>query len=428
MSKMMPKMMPKEIPKDFSRRRRFPGTESSLSDQINRLADRVERLPALLFAVLLLLVAIVPALVLVLEGSSIDLVLALTAAFWVFYLSDWALVALLPRRTKSFGPAKPPTLILACLRVIPGVLPLPWNILAQIVGTVLVIYGFWIEPHRIRVTRETLSSSKLAVPEPLRILHLGDLHVERISQRERELLDWVESLKPDLILFSGDFLSLSYLDDPITYEHARMILHGLNAPLGVFAVMGSPAVDKPDVISQLLDGLEIRCLQDERVTLNYLGQSIDLIGITCSHKPFADATTLDSVLNGKLKPFSILLYHSPDLAPEAAQRGIDLQLSGHTHGGQIRLPLIGALFAGSLYGKRFEAGRYQLDDMTLYVSRGIGLEGKGAPRVRFLCPPEIILWEISGEAPADPKRTASNTGEAGLPDRLDEFPTSDGNK
>jgi predicted MPP superfamily phosphohydrolase len=91
-----------------------------------------------------------------------------------------------------------------------------------------------------------------------------------------------------------------------------------------------------------------------------------------------------------------LLYHTPDLAPEAAEAGVDLQLSGHTHAGQVRLPGYGALYAGSLYGKRFEAGRIRVGEMTLYVTRGIGLEGKGAPRVRFLAPPEIILWELTG--------------------------------
>jgi predicted MPP superfamily phosphohydrolase len=91
-----------------------------------------------------------------------------------------------------------------------------------------------------------------------------------------------------------------------------------------------------------------------------------------------------------------LLYHTPDLAPEAAEAGIDLQLSGHTHGGQVRLPFFGALFAGSLYGKRYEVGRLSEGALTLYVTRGIGMEGKGAPRVRFLSPPEITLWELSG--------------------------------
>lgn len=92
----------------------------------------------------------------------------------------------------------------------------------------------------------------------------------------------------------------------------------------------------------------------------------------------------------------ILLYHSPDLAPEAAELGIDLQLSGHTHGGQVRLPFYGAVITGSLYGKALEVGRRQIGSLTLYVTRGLGMEGAGAPRVRFLCPPEIILWEMDG--------------------------------
>ena len=114
-----------------------------------------------------------------------------------------------------------------------------------------------------------------------------------------------------------------------------------------------------------------------------------------------DGPKLAQLLNEQPPPlphFTILLYHTPDLAPEAAEAGVDLQLSGHTHGGQVRLPLYGALYAASLYGKRFEMGRKQLDGLTLYVTRGIGMEGKSAPRVRFLCPPEIILWDISADA------------------------------
>ncbi|HRE25551.1 MAG TPA: hypothetical protein PK954_02860, partial [Anaerolineales bacterium] len=105
------------------------------------------------------------------------------------------------------------------------------------------------------------------------------------------------------------------------------------------------------------------------------------------------AALLDDTLRERL---TILLYHSPDLAPDAAELGIDLQLSGHTHAGQIRLPGFGPLMTGSLYGRALESGRKQLDGLTLYVTRGIGLEGKGAPRMRLLCPPEIILWEIHG--------------------------------
>lgn len=92
----------------------------------------------------------------------------------------------------------------------------------------------------------------------------------------------------------------------------------------------------------------------------------------------------------------LLLTHAPDIAPDADALGIDLYLCGHTHGGQIRLPLIGALASASHLGKRFVMGRYEMVNATVYTSRGVGMEGLGAPRARFLCPPEIILWEIQG--------------------------------
>ena len=96
-------------------------------------------------------------------------------------------------------------------------------------------------------------------------------------------------------------------------------------------------------------------------------------------------------------PFTILLYHSPDLAPQAAELGvIDLHLAGHTHGGQVRVPVFGALVTSSLYLKALEMGLYQLRDMLLFVSRGVGLEGKGAPRVRFNCRPELKLFILRG--------------------------------
>jgi predicted MPP superfamily phosphohydrolase len=92
---------------------------------------------------------------------------------------------------------------------------------------------------------------------------------------------------------------------------------------------------------------------------------------------------------------TLLLYHSSDLMPEATDLGVDLYLCGHTHGGQVRLPLFGALITSSDFWKRYEMGRYKEGNTTLYVSRGLGMEGLGAPRARFLSPPEIVLWTLS---------------------------------
>jgi predicted MPP superfamily phosphohydrolase len=373
---------------DFRHVRNFPGTLDNDFDIVLRKFEELERIPGLLFALLLLLPALIPTF-----GNW-----TWTVGLWLFFMGDWTLLSLLPRFKKSYGPAKPSMLILAVLRMLFAFLPLPVAIAMQMTGTLLVIYGFWIEPHRIKVTRQKLTSTKLRPGKPFRMLHLGDLHIERITNRERQLLSLIKELQPDLILFSGDVINLSYVEDPAAWKEAREILSQWAAPSGVFVVTGSPAVDLEHVFPRLVEGMPLTWLKEDRISVKINGQAVDLIGLTCSHKPFIDGPKLETLTTASNGNFTILVYHTPDLAPNAANTdSVDLQISGHTHGGQIRLPWFGAFFAASLYGKRFEAGRSQLGNMTLYVTRGIGLEGKAAPRVRFLCPPEIILWEIDGK-------------------------------
>lgn len=113
------------------------------------------------------------------------------------------------------------------------------------------------------------------------------------------------------------------------------------------------------------------------------------------HTERRDQVTLETLLaQVPDRAYKLLLYHSPDLIEAAAAGGIDLYLAGYTHGGQIRLPFYGAIFTSSRLGKRYEMGRYTVDKTTLYVNRGLGIEGSLAPRARFLYPPGITVVEI----------------------------------
>lgn len=377
----------KEFPtRDFSNTRSFPGTTNNELDTVLHGFEKIQTIPSFLFALALLAVAF--------AFARFDWRFALL--LWGFFMLDWGLLELLPRFGMSFGPAKPPVSLLAAGRCLAALFPWPINLILQIIGTGLVIYGFWIEPHRILVTRQILKSPKLHPETKLRVLHLGDLHLERLTRREKQLNELIKSLRPDLILFSGDFLNLSYLHDATAQQEANRLLQEWHAPLGVFAVKGSPAVDLDESVSAVLDGLSIQLLEQESVSIPVGSDMIQITGLTCSHKPFLDFPALKQIMPQPAELFSILLYHSPDLAPHAAELGFDLQLSGHTHGGQVRVPGFGALITGSLYGRKFQSGRYAIRDLVLYITRGIGMEGAGAPRVRFICPPEIILWDITG--------------------------------
>jgi len=321
---------------------------------------------------------------------------------------DWLSLLMLPKLKRSFGPVMPPLLSLAVVRTALTIL-VGWlgswttGALWAVIGlqfAVLAIstYGLWYEPFHLSVTYETLRTPLLDphLP-PVRILHLTDLHVEQPTIREERLQRLIEQLVPDLIVFSGDFINLSYRDNPSAYADVRAVIGQWQAPGGVFAVSGSPLVESQEMVAEFVRGTAVRWLRDEIAEVEIRGQKLAIIGVTCAHNIEDDAQRMRHLaVQVPSDRFKLLLFHSPDIAPQASQAGINLYVCGHTHGGQWRLPFYGALITSSKLGKRYEMGRFTVNGMTLYVSRGIGLEGASAPRARLFCQPEIILWTLSG--------------------------------
>ena len=99
----------------------------------------------------------------------------------------------------------------------------------------------------------------------------------------------------------------------------------------------------------------------------------------------------------------MFLYHYPDEIDAVLTHGIDFYCAGHTHGGQVSLPWYGALITLSRFDKQYESGRYRKGDTTLYVNRGIGMEGGDAPRVRFCARPEVTVLEVISASDLDKK-------------------------
>ncbi len=338
--------------------------------------------------------------------------LAAVGIYLVFALGDWFLFWRLPRAGRSFGPIGPQQHVTSVPRLaavgIAGLiarlvgsvkLGLGLHFLLQSWGTLTYLWGTLVEPFALGVTTETVKSASLPKSgTSLRLLHLSDFHVERLTRREPHVLRHVQEIKPDLIVITGDYLNLSYVDDPSARADVREILARLEAPLGVYATLGSPPVDPRSSTPSLFDGLNIRLLRDEVAVLSLDdGRKISLIGMDCEHDLESDKSAFENLI--RLAPADsarVLLYHSPELMPLVQQFPVDLYLCGHTHGGQFRLPLYGAVLTSSMTGKRYEMGRYDEQGTTLYVSRGIGLEGLSAPRLRILCRPEIILFNLSG--------------------------------
>jgi predicted MPP superfamily phosphohydrolase len=339
------------------------------------------------------------------------LAVAVAGVLLAFFAADVALLRELPRRRVSFGhwPGQIAALALprAGVALVLGLvgLWLGWTaalllaVMAQFVGTALLYRAALVEPRRLGLSRLAITSDRLPPgAPPIHILHIGDIHLERLSIREARLLELVDESRPDLILLTGDYVNLSNNLDPETHAQVRRLLGRLHARYGVMAVLGTPPVDLPAVAPQLFEGLPARLLRDETVEVTLSrGRRLTLLGLDCHHDIPRDTATLDRVLAGAPgEGPRVLLYHSPELMLAAAERGIDLYLCGHTHGGQVRLPLVGPLFTASQLGRRYVMGHYQEGRTHLYVTRGIGFEGLAAPRVRLFCPPEVTLVTVSG--------------------------------
>lgn len=343
-----------------------------------------------------------------------------TALAALFCLGDWLLLWALPHLRLSFAPEIGPPLMtsllvrLGFLGALAAATLAPWLwkrrpsakpgraatmlFLTLNVGFSLVqVDAYVVEPLLVETTELALAFDDLdAATPPLRVVHLTDTHIERLGFRERAVIRRVNALQPDLVVLTGDLLNLSYLTDPVAAAHFREFVGQLQAPYGIYAVRGS-VEPTPESMARLLAGTDVVWLEQEATTLHVRGQAVTLVGVACSHRQEIDAARLTQTMRG-IPPgqFTLLLYHSPDLIQEAAAQGVDLYLGGHTHGGQLRLPIYGAIVTGSRYGKRYTSGLFREGGTAMVISRGLGFEGGGMPRARFLSRPEIVSIELQG--------------------------------
>ena len=198
------------------------------------------------------------------------------------------------------------------------------------------------------------------------------------------------SLRPDLILIGGD-LTTSGVNE---FESCAPAFRLLDAPLGVFAVLGNYEhyTKQPERLLRSVEQLGIRYLINSSVILERGGAKLVLAGIDdlWDGSPDLDAALAGARSLSRSEPAPIvLLSHNPDVFFEAAKRGVNLVLSGHTHGGQIRIPGLAPLVRQSSYG--LDEGRYATAGSELVVSRGLGADG--IP-LRVACPPEAVFLRL----------------------------------
>jgi len=242
-------------------------------------------------------------------------------------------------------------------------------------------HGYLYARHHIELTRETLGVSGLPAPlSGLTVGFLTDLHRSQTVAHEliARGVDLVMAERPDIIVLGGDYVTWG---DRRYVAAAAQALAGLSAPHGVFAVLGNHDDDRDMPAALAAKGYTV--LRDARTRLSIRGETLDIAGLRYWTRKVTD---IARVLRGA-SPATILLAHTPMRLIEAAQLGVPLLLSGHTHGGQIVLGSFGNTFVTpAALASRYVWGEYRHGSTAMYVSRGIGTVG--VP-IRINCPPEL---------------------------------------
>ena len=255
-------------------------------------------------------------------------------------------------------------------------------------GLLCAVYGYFVEPYWLSVSHVKISSAKLpSGARPIRIVHISDLHSDPKARLEGRLPQAIAAERPDIIVFTGDSLN-----SPAGLPIFRACLTELAKVAPTFVVKGNWDAWYWSRLN-LFDGTGARELKGNAAEVNVNGVPIWIAGVGVGDERMMD----QAIASMPPDAFKIFLYHYPDLIKEVAQRKVDLYCAGHTHGGQVALPLYGALITFSKFGKKYEAGLYREDETWLYVNRGIGMEGGAAPRVRFWARPEVTVIEVSPE-------------------------------
>jgi hypothetical protein len=271
------------------------------------------------------------------------------------------------------------------------------------VRTRKAVYGtlqhFWRAfPPARRFYRSILDRLEMPVVEvPIRrlpgpfhgytIAFLSDLHGGSFCSAPllRGVARRVASVRPDLVALGGDFIQ--YADADI--EDLGPAVGELRARDGVVAVPGNHEyyARDPDAVLARLGSFGAKVLRNEAIAIRREGATLWIVGADDGEAGRFDLdAALRDVENGDPR---ILLSHQPDALPLAARRGIDLVISGHTHGGQVRLPFVGAVIRHSRLG--FDQGLYRDGGCRLYVGRGVGA---AILPLRWNCPPEVPLVRL----------------------------------
>lgn len=274
-------------------------------------------------------------------------------------------------------------------KIIKGLVPV---IIFFIIPIVTVWYAFAVEPKRLVVERIDIDFNLSKTAGTLKLVQFSDTHLGAAFSLEQlqKAVDKINEEKADYVIFTGDLMdrAFSYTEQ----EEAVLILKKIEAKVLKIAIWGNHDIGGGGVriYGQMMEEAGFTLLQNETIRMP-LGQENEIVftGLDDSLLGTPDLNAVPE--RNKEGDLHVLLNHEPDIVDDVNSSNIDLSLSGHSHGGQIKLPFVGPLVKVPL-ARKYNYGLYQLENGQLYVNTGLGTTKINA---RLFNPPQIVIFEIA---------------------------------
>ena len=287
-----------------------------------------------------------------------------------------------------------------------------WQIiLLTIIILVLAGYSYFIEPRQLELNKYTVQDAQL---RGVKIVFASDFHIKPYQEKRLEkIVEMINEENPDIVVSAGDYVCGHTRHSTMPIENIAKTLGKIKTKYGFYTSLGNhDGWYNPDEITMALEENGIKVLSNSHTMVNINGQKIYITGIEDydTGKPDINKALegIKAKENGEYNTPIIMLSHSPDMFLKMPTE-ITLVLAGHTHGGQVRIPLLGPIFTASGYGDKYAKGwkqeymgklikvnpdnpiQLKKEVKTLFVTRGIGVS---ILPFRFNCPPEINVIEF----------------------------------
>lgn len=264
-----------------------------------------------------------------------------------------------------------------------------------LIAIAVYIYARFIEPSFLTVHYVNLGNNQINKGNDLKILQFSDMHIsDYFNDKDiKKVVEKINEENPDIVVFTGDLI-----DEYNNYENKDNIneicsnLGLINAPLGKYAIYGNHDYGggAERIYKNVMEDSGFKILKNEKVTLN--DYNINIIGMDDSI--FGDFNKQKMVEMLDEDSYNVVLSHEPDVIDYLLEYNIDLFLSGHSHGGQVNLPVVNSL---PLLAKKYTGGIYTFDNFrqtTLYVNVGLGTSQMP---LRFMAPPELSVFVLNNQ-------------------------------